>query len=53
MLKSTRLNEVTCVGRKGTEPGSLMVTSESNIWVTGNVSGELRIRMWVGVINLT
>lgn len=47
VLKSVRLNEVTCVGRKGTEPGSLLVTSGSNIWVTGNVSGEVKIRIWV------
>lgn len=52
VLKTMKLEEVTCVGRKGTEPGTLMLTS-GNIWVTGNVSGELKIRMWISVINTT
>lgn len=27
----------TCVGGKGTEPGTLVVPSENSVWVTGNI----------------
>lgn len=48
---ATTLEEVTCVGRKGTEPVPHGHFRERCL-VTGSVSGELKIRTWVLVLNV-